>query len=67
MQEQLANSLQQEFVTVKGAMKYLDCSMPTIYRLMKLGLVNRYKLLGGTRLKISELEGYIVSQLVAVR
>jgi excisionase family DNA binding protein len=52
----LNKEMTREIVTVKDLAKYLHCHQSTIYRLVKRGEIPGFRLGGGWRFKIDEID-----------
>jgi excisionase family DNA binding protein len=52
----LNREMTKEIVTVKDLAKYLHCHQSTIYRLVKRGEIPGFRLGGGWRFKIDEID-----------
>lgn len=52
----LNKEMTKEIVTVKDLAKYLHCHQSTIYRLVKRGDIPGFRLGGGWRFKIDEID-----------
>ncbi len=52
----LNKEMTKEIVTVKDLAKYLHCHQSTIYRLVKRGEIPGFRLGGGWRFKIDEID-----------
>ena len=48
--------VKQEIVTVRGLAKYLHCHQSTIYRMVNNGEIPGFRLGGGWRFKIDDIE-----------
>jgi len=58
----LGSSLE-EYITLKQAQAKLNCSRGTLYNIIKTdGSVHKYKIQGGTRLSVLELQDYMERQ-----
>lgn len=51
-----------EILTVKGIAKYLHCHQSTIYRLANRGEIPAFRLGGGWRFKIGEIDRWMQGQ-----
>ncbi len=52
----LNGEMRKEIVTVKGLAGYLHCHPSTIYRLVKSGNIPAFRLVGGWRFKIGDVD-----------
>jgi excisionase family DNA binding protein len=61
----LNNEMTKEIVTVRDLASYLHCHQSTIYRLAKSGEIPAFRLGGGWRFKISDINRWSRNMTVA--